>query len=239
MIELLVVISLVVLLISLLLPAIGGARDAASRTHCAASQKQCATALVGHAGDHQGLLLRDGAVSGRDAGRIYRDGGAFDLRVHMKDYVRDFRIWGCPTLALPPIDDALANPGSLVWSTYMYWAIDGDARPDFGAAKPVPQRLEEGSSNRPLLQDRFDDRRSQGIILGYLANHAYRHWTSNWGAVSGNNSGPIRCTKSREDGQGANISFFDGSTRWVPEPELGDVGNDYDFGWPVLSVKVR
>ncbi len=238
-VEMLVVISLVTLLISLLLPAVSKSRDSASRTQCASNLKQCSTALQSYATEHGGILLCDPNVTGRDAGRIYRDGGAFDLRTVMRAYVGDFRVWGCPTLGLPPVDDAAANPGPLIWSTYMYWAIDTDGRPDFGAGKPVPQRMDESGSSRPLIQDRFDDRRSQGIILGYLANHANRYWTDGWGAASGNNSGPIRCIKTREDGQGANISFFDGSTRWVPEPPLEDVGNDYDFGWPVLSVRVR
>jgi len=239
LIESLVVISLITLLVSIMLPALAKAKDNASRTQCASNLKQCSTALQSSATDRGGVLPCDRAVTGRDAGRVYRDGGAFDLRVMMRPYVGDFRVWGCPTLGLPPIDDASANWGGLLWSTYMYWAIDTDGRPDFGAGAPVPQRMDESGSDRPLIQDRFDDRRSQSIILGYLANHADRYWTDGWGQASGNLSGPIRCIRTREDGQGANISFFDGSTRWVPQVELEDVGNDYDFGWPVLSVRMK
>jgi prepilin-type N-terminal cleavage/methylation domain-containing protein/prepilin-type processing-associated H-X9-DG protein len=53
LIELLVVISIIALLISILLPALGAAREAARRSQCAVNQRQIVMAAMAYAGDYR------------------------------------------------------------------------------------------------------------------------------------------------------------------------------------------
>ena len=54
LVELLIVISIIALLIGLLLPALGGSKEAARRVVCAQSIHQNLTGFVNYAGDHGG-----------------------------------------------------------------------------------------------------------------------------------------------------------------------------------------
>ncbi|MEM6392271.1 MAG: DUF1559 domain-containing protein [Planctomycetota bacterium] len=56
LVELLVVISIVALLIGILLPVLGGARESAQRTVCASNQRQIGVAMVAYANDHAGAF---------------------------------------------------------------------------------------------------------------------------------------------------------------------------------------
>lgn len=57
LIELLVVISIIALLISILMPALRSAREAAQATQCLSNQKQNIMALLMYADDHDGYIL--------------------------------------------------------------------------------------------------------------------------------------------------------------------------------------
>ncbi len=56
LVELLVVIGIIALLISILLPVLGKAREQAKRAVCASNLKQCAMAMLTYAGDNKGQL---------------------------------------------------------------------------------------------------------------------------------------------------------------------------------------
>jgi prepilin-type N-terminal cleavage/methylation domain-containing protein/prepilin-type processing-associated H-X9-DG protein len=64
LIELLVVIAIIAVLAALLLPALGKAKSKARAVSCVNNLKQWSLATVLFAGDHQGLLPKDGSASG-------------------------------------------------------------------------------------------------------------------------------------------------------------------------------
>jgi prepilin-type N-terminal cleavage/methylation domain-containing protein/prepilin-type processing-associated H-X9-DG protein len=58
LVELLVVVGIIALMISLLLPALGKARDSARQTACATNLRQVSLAMLMYIGDHEGRLPR-------------------------------------------------------------------------------------------------------------------------------------------------------------------------------------
>jgi len=69
LIELLVVVSMIAILIALLLPALGSARDSAVRAQCASNQRQLAVLVTTYATDNKGLLPRGGRDNTYAAGK--------------------------------------------------------------------------------------------------------------------------------------------------------------------------
>jgi len=57
LIELLVVVAIIAILASLLLPALGAARNGAKTIQCASNQKQCGVAFLSYAGDFNGYTM--------------------------------------------------------------------------------------------------------------------------------------------------------------------------------------
>jgi prepilin-type N-terminal cleavage/methylation domain-containing protein/prepilin-type processing-associated H-X9-DG protein len=79
LVELLVVIGIIAILISLLLPALKGAREAANAVQCASNMRQIAQALVAYHGDNKGKLIpyQVAGTSGGSANRSFWRGGWF------------------------------------------------------------------------------------------------------------------------------------------------------------------
>jgi prepilin-type N-terminal cleavage/methylation domain-containing protein/prepilin-type processing-associated H-X9-DG protein len=150
--ELLVVIGIVAVLVSMLLPAMGKAREQARRTHCLANLRTLTTAWLAYADANHGRLCR------ASAGRHDRPGfydwvasGATDDDVRagvLWPYVQDARPYLCP------------NDQVNVTHTYAInsW-LDGEGPPAPGEASAA-QRLSRlrDSSATFLFLERFDRR---------------------------------------------------------------------------------
>jgi prepilin-type N-terminal cleavage/methylation domain-containing protein/prepilin-type processing-associated H-X9-DG protein len=97
LIELLVVVSVIALLIGILLPALGSARDQARAVRCAANLRSYGQAAIVHAGDHKGAFST-GNSDNRGGGRGY---GPIRTTGWLADFVRgEYAIPGqmlCPT----------------------------------------------------------------------------------------------------------------------------------------------
>ena len=97
LIELLVVVSVIALLIGILLPTLGSARDRAQAVRCQANLRSLAQAAVTHTGDHQGIFS-----TGPSDNRADRGYGPIDEKGWMADYILG----------------EYANPGNLLCPTH-------------------------------------------------------------------------------------------------------------------------
>jgi prepilin-type N-terminal cleavage/methylation domain-containing protein/prepilin-type processing-associated H-X9-DG protein len=81
LVELLVVIGIIALLISILLPTLGRARESANQVKCQAQQKQIVLAMIEHAIEHKGYMPLVGAIEpGTDPAAV------LDPRMEKYDY---------------------------------------------------------------------------------------------------------------------------------------------------------
>jgi prepilin-type N-terminal cleavage/methylation domain-containing protein/prepilin-type processing-associated H-X9-DG protein len=92
LIELLVVISIISLLISILLPALGGAKKAAQATRCLTQLRQNQMGLFAYANDYKGFMPPALPIGGISS-------GSWTARLVDHDYVSTNQIARCPTLS--------------------------------------------------------------------------------------------------------------------------------------------
>lgn len=78
LIELLVVIAIIALLVSILLPALGSARESARTLRCLANMKQIATAIPLYAHDYKGQIFANDCIDADPAAHIFKPGPIFD-----------------------------------------------------------------------------------------------------------------------------------------------------------------
>lgn len=83
LVELLVVIGIIALLISILLPSLGSARESARRVQCASNQKQMVMAVFAYAHDNRGF-----APVGYDIAYAGTSGGWINQRLHALKYLK-------------------------------------------------------------------------------------------------------------------------------------------------------
>ena len=198
LVELLVVIVIIAILAALLMPALGGVREKASRVKCANNLRQCGVALFAYAGEHNGELPNPTSRAYPDYfGSTPQD----SLVSLLQGYVTDFRIWGCPSINAVPINDP-TNSG--LRSTYQYFA-------GFylvGSTKINSQRMGGIASRSLLMQD---------------CTYMYNAWRSchNSGGVR-TTSDPNNPSFTLYFGgvpTGMNVLFGDGSVKWVSFPK--------------------
>jgi prepilin-type N-terminal cleavage/methylation domain-containing protein len=207
LIELLVVISIVALLISILLPALGKARKSAARVQCQARLHNLMIATLAFATDNNDKVPNRGkpayphATSANTASIYFVDANPSDtypLNVWQKNYMQASRgdSLFCPgELMNDPTRRPEAAGYSTEWMTYQYY---GDA--------DIQNRWGWGTwrTSRPLL-DPNDVHASPRTPMWSCITARYKA-TGLWLAHDSNSS-----TKT----EGQNAAQLDGSVKWV------------------------
>jgi len=150
LIELLVVVSIIALLIALLLPALGMAKESANKAVCMSQQRQIVTAIFFSIEDHDGVMypapnngwwaMRGGT---RRGGAFVKDLGPDDPRaywgVRYKEYIQDAReVFHCPS-ALGM--DAESNFPGLEGAPTSTYGLNG-----FVSGRPLENFVRPGST---------------------------------------------------------------------------------------------
>ncbi|MEM1108484.1 MAG: DUF1559 domain-containing protein [Planctomycetota bacterium] len=218
LIELLVVISIIALLLGILLPALGSARQTATLVKCSSNQRQIGISLHAYAADHDDRLPPPHRNEAFVASLFYLNAGptnTYDLRPYIADYIGDFAVWNCPsTESRAFIDDPANTRPNGSYGTYGYYP--GRTRPDFGLPGGNPESLNNlyQASELTMVQDTYRD-----DIPGTLV---YNHGDGRSDTIASGN--PSYFAYQGNDGEGVNTLFFDGHVAWTPADQLDIIG---------------
>jgi len=197
LLELLVVIAIILVLISLLIPNMTGARDQAKRLVCQMNMRNLSIAYVNYAADHSGRLV--GGSTGGDSvlpttePNWAGDGNSLGAITGCQfyNYVRDLKIYKCPT------------PRSIIEQGYLRtYSISGPMNGQCAITlrAVTMSQVSHAATTMAFVED-FDDR---GYNMGSWISDPLNQWID---AVPGNH------------GWGDNIGFADGHAqyqRWDP-----------------------
>ena len=219
LIELLVVIAIIAILAALLVPAVRQAREKAMRALCASNLHQCLVAIQLYAHDHDSATppSADGIDRGRSP-HIYFLNAAprWDMRDMLGPYLASMRVWGCPSIPAPPIDDAAnSNPNSL-YCDFDYFG-GGRINP---TGLPTVTHLADPSANAftPLLQDHTTFRPP-------TATYDLNHGLGVRMELEPNNPSFVFFSSVLvADVAGGNVGFYDAHVTWLPFDRMKDVG---------------
>lgn len=157
LIELLVVISIIALLIAILLPALGSAKESAVKTECLAKTNQIATATFARAADFKGLLIPMTGVDATPYVTWAPVGMDARTRDEFAEYGFAFSLWTCP--GWESYDAEISTGNGQLMFTYQYY---GGAREWRGGAtapwtgdveSSSPQSLDDSTSERAIASD--------------------------------------------------------------------------------------
>lgn len=239
LIELLVVIAIIAIIAALLLPALTRARELARRVVCANNQRQCVTAAIMHANDHDGELPRTPAS--RSCIKAMFKGNR-DLRPDFIQYLEKSKVWGCPSVPGASIFDE-RNTRFACYSSYLYFPGGANDYPAFGGTPPLTSLPEtEDPSSQVMLQDMFIDATQKQASISWVPNvncfFMLNHSPDNsYNPVGSSNPAFVIGLKSAPTGwDGANISFYDGHVKWYRYLDMENVGKAEDEWGEIMSI---
>lgn len=208
LVELLVVVTIMVILIAMMLPALSKAKDAAVRVQCASNQQHVALALYNYAADNRGRLPTRNPKNGYGYPHQMRrvNNGPYDLaEPFINPYLGNAAILFCPSLTSgqPKLEPDLTKNA---WSASQYHVYP---RPTFWRVPLPDYRMISTIRGRAPLWSCF-----ARIKNGLYTSHGHNGLPS--------------------EPEGMISAFSDGSANWVPwaDTEVYWMAGESHF-WPV------
>ena len=222
LIELLVVVSIIALLVSILLPALGKAREGAKRAVCLSNQHQIVLGIIVYATENDDRFPSHG-YDGANAGSTFylyyanQDANKSEWlglgRLYDKKVIEDERVFFCPSQTPDSlfsyetgwsVGSDKPSPwdvdlGSLQWGSYIYRIFDQNSGSANDTGIITPEYVKYISNLK------FTQAKAGMAITSDIFQKNYADWKA---------PGMITWAHSQPP-QGVNAAYADGSAKWV------------------------
>ena len=209
LIELLVVISIIALLIAILLPSLGKARESAVRVECLSNQRQIGLSAISAALDNKEQFVHP-RYTGTKANPNYAPIAInFTERDVLLDYGMTDAAWSDPGRDFEPFEQPTASPPQLVIAYAFLGGVDkwrNAVNPGALVDSRSPVSLDDSTSERALVVD------AQVRTLGGIFGNTN---VGNGVVLAGSPAHGVQNDSTRTP-LGGNHVYGDGSGQWIP-----------------------